>query len=179
MNKFSFFTPLMHKYEYKLIEKYLNKEDVLLEWGTGNSTLYFSNLVKQIISVEHDKDWIDNIQKAIDNYDISNIQLNHVPAHSPDPIPCRYEQFKSYVNFPSENKLNFTKVLIDGRARKYCAKSIYDMIDENVIVFIHDFNREDYQKTLKYYDIIEQLTEGQGIAVLKKKNKIIEDNNYY
>lgn len=179
MNKFSFFTPLMHKHEYQLIEKYINKDDILLEWGTGNSTLYFSSLVKQIISVEHDKDWIDNIQKAIDNYDIPNIQLNYIPAHSPDPIPCRYEQFKSYVNFPVENKLKFTKVLVDGRARKYCAKSIYNMIDENVIVFIHDFNRLDYQMTLKYYDIIEQLTDGQGIVALKKKSKIIEDNNYY
>ena len=75
--------------------------------------------------------------------------------------------------------MKFNKVLIDGRARKYCAKSIYDYIDENVIVFIHDFNRPDYQKTLKYYDIIEQLTEGQGIAALKKKKEIKNDENYY
>lgn len=179
MNRLSFFTPLMHKYEYELIEKYINKDDILFEWGTGNSTLYFSGLVKQIISVEHDKDWINNIQVGINAYDIDNITLNHVAAHSADPIPCRYEQFKDYVNFPVENKLKFTKVLIDGRARKYCAKAIYDMIDENVIVFIHDFNRLDYQMTSKYYDIIEQLTDGQGIAALKKKSKVIEDNNYY
>ena len=43
------------------------------------------------------------------------------------------------------------------------------MIDNDVIVFIHDFNRPDYQKTLDYYDVIEVITEGQGIAALKKK----------
>jgi len=179
MNRLSFFTPLMHKYEYEFIAKYLNKDDIFLEWGSGNSTLYFSELVKQVISIEHDKDWINNIQIAIDNYNIDNIILNHIAAHSPNPIPCRYEQFKDYVEFPKNNNLKFTKVLIDGRARKYCAKAIYDIIDENVIVMIHDFNREDYKKVLKYYDIIEQLIDGQGIVAMKKKNKIIEDNNYY
>jgi hypothetical protein len=179
MNKLSFFTPLMHKYEYEFIEKYLNKDDIFLEWGSGNSTLYFSGLVKKVISIEHDKDWINNIQIAVDNYNIENIELNYIAAHTPDPIPCRYEQFKNYIEFPKNNNLKFTKVLIDGRARKYCAKAIYDMIDENVIVMIHDFNREDYQMTLKYYNVIEQLTDGQGIVALKKKSKVIEDNNYY
>ena len=54
-----------------------------------------------------------------------------------------------------------------------------DIIDENVIVMIHDFNRPDYQMALKYYDVIEQLTEGQGIVALKKKTIINEDKNYY
>jgi hypothetical protein len=69
--------------------------------------------------------------------------------------------------------------LIDGRARKYCAKYLWDIIDENVVVFIHDFNRSDYQMALKYYDMIEVLTEGQGIAALKKKKEVPEEDFYY
>jgi hypothetical protein len=179
MNKYGFFTPLMHKHEYEFIEKYLNKNDILLEWGSGNSTLYFSDLVTKIISIEHDNDWINNIQIGINTYNIPNIELNYIPSHTPDPIPCRYEQFKDYVEFPKNNNVKFTKVFIDGRARKYCAKSIYDMIDENVIVMIHDYNRPDYQLVEKYYDVIEQLTDGQGIVSLKKKINVIKDNNYY
>lgn len=178
-NKFDFFVPLMHEPEYKFIEKFLTEDDIFLEWGAGNSTIYFSGLVKQIISVEHNNDWINNIETAIKSYDIKNIKINYVPANSPTPNPCRYEQFKDYVEFVNNQKLKFSKVLIDGRARKYCAKSIYNLIDENVIVFIHDFNRPDYKKTLKYYDVIEQVTTGEGIAALKKKSKIIEDDNYY
>jgi len=178
-NKFEFFTPLMWEHEYKLIEKYLEPDDILLEWGSGNSTIHNSGLVKKIISIEHDIDWVYHIQKTIDAYEIDNIIIHHVPSHTPDPIPCRYEQFKDYIEYVKIKKFKFNKVLIDGRARKYCAKSIYDMIDEDVIIFIHDFNRFDYQMTLKYYDVIEQLTEGQGIAALKKKKKVIGDNNYY
>ena len=169
----------MFEHEYRFIEKYLNTNDTLLEWGSGNGTIYFSNLVKNIISIEHDKNWVDNIKKTIKAYNIKNIKIHHIAAHSAEPIPCRYEQFKDYIEFPKKNNLKFTKVLIDGRARKYCAKSIYDIIDNKTIVFIHDFNRPDYQKTLKYYNIIDQITDGQGIVALKKKINIIEDNDYY
>ena len=179
MNKFQFFTPLMHKHEYGLIEKYLSSDDVLLEWGSGNSTMYFSGIVKKVISIEHDIDWINKIQTAIDTYDIKNISIHHVPANSPFPNPCRYEQFKDYVEYPINKKFKITRVLIDGRARKYCAKAIYNVINKNTIVFIHDFNRLDYQKVLKYFDIVEQLTEGQGIAALRKKTTVIQDESYY
>ena len=178
-NKLSSFKPLMHEYEYKFIEKYLTDNDILLEWGSGNSTLYFSEIVKEIITIEHDIDWSKKIEKMIELFNINNITQYTIPAHTPNPIPCRYEQFKDYVEFPKKEKLIFNKVLIDGRARKYCAKSIWNIISDDCIIFIHDFNRSDYQMILKYYDIIEQITNGQGIVALKKKKNIITDNNYF
>ena len=179
MNKFSSFRPLMHEHEYKFIEKFLNKNDTLLEFGSGNSTIYFSGIVKKVISIEHDVDWVNSLNKLINAYDIQNIELIYQAAHSPDPKPCRYEQFKDYVHLPATKNLQFSKVLIDGRARKYCAKYLWDIIDENVVVFIHDFNRADYQMALKYYDMIEVLTEGQGIAALKKKKEVPKEDFYY
>lgn len=169
----------MFPHEYRFIEKFLSKDDIFLEWGSGSSTIFFSDMVNKIISIEHDIDWIINIKNIINTYNINNIEIHHINAHSPDPIPCRYEQFKDYIEYPKLNNFKFTKVLIDGRGRKYCAKSIWNYIDEDTIVFIHDFNRPDYQMTLKYYDVIEQLTEGQGIVALKRKKEVIEDGNYY
>lgn len=179
MNKFEFFRPLMHEHEYKFIEKYLNRDDTLLEFGSGNSTIYFSGIVKNVISIEHDVDWVNVLEKIITTYDIQNIELIHQAAHSPHPKPCRYEQFKDYIHLPETKRLEFSKVLIDGRARKYCAKYLWNIIDEDVIVFIHDFNRTDYQMALKYYDAIEIVTEGQGIAALKKKPEVIKEDFYY
>lgn len=180
MNKFESFRPLMYEHEYKFIENYLNPSDTLLEWGSGNSTIYFSGLLKKVVTIEHDIDWLETIKNVINGYGISNIETHYVKANSPNPIPCRYEQFKDYIEYVKKNELKFSKVLIDGRARKYCAKSIYDYIDENVIVFIHDFNRPDYQKTLKYYDIVDIETKGQGIVALKKKKEVTHNpNDYY
>ncbi len=179
MNKFEMFMPLMFPHEYKFIEKFLSKDDVLLEWGSGNGTIYFSGLVNKVVSIEHDEKWVNQIKKVIDAYNIENIEIHNVPAHSPNPIPCRYEQFRDYIEYPKKNNIKFTKILIDGRARKYCAKSIYEKTNKNTVIFIHDFNRSDYKKVLKYYNIIEEVVEGKGIVALKKKNKIKEDDNYY
>jgi hypothetical protein len=176
MNKFKSFTPLMAKDEYQFIEKYLNKDDILLEWGCGNSTIYYSGLVKKLISIEHDIDYFNFIKNAINAYNIDNIEQIHIPAHYPQPNPSRYEQFKDYIEYPSKNNLKFTKVLIDGRGRIYCAFSIVNMLNENVIVMIHDFNREEYQYVLDYYDIVDRITHTrQGIVALKKKTDAIFD----
>lgn len=179
MNEFRLFTPLMHKYEYEFIEKNLLFSDVLLEWGSGSSTLYFAGFVERVISIEHDVDWFNTIRTVIQCYNFKNIDIHHVAAHSPQPHPCRYEQFKDYIHYPSVKTMSFNKVLIDGRARKYCAKFLYDIIDSSVDVFIHDFNRPDYQKVLKYFDCVDRIDDGQGIARLRKKSIVAYDNEYY
>ena len=178
INKYEFFTPLMHKFEYQFIEKYLNSNDILLEWGAGSSTIYFSGLVQKVISIEHDIDYYNIIKKNIDTFNIKNIDLYHVPAITGN---NRKEHLKNYINFPLDNKINFNKVLIDGRGRKYCAESIINHIDDNVIVFLHDFNYNDvegypddnyFDDILANYDIIERVTNGRGIVALKiKSNK--------
>ena len=119
MNRFRHFIPLMHEAEYKFIENTLCSNDVLLKWGSGNSTIYFSGIVKKVISIEHDIDWIKVIKNVIRGYNISNIDIHHIPAHSPDPVPCRYEQFKEYIHYPVKNNFFFTKVLIDGRLKTF------------------------------------------------------------
>jgi len=175
-NKFYFFTPLMHKDEYELIEKYLEPDDILLEWGSGSSTIYFSELVKKVISIEHDEDYYNIYKKNIEAFDVNNVDIHYVPKTSNN--GTRYEQFKDYIEFPIKKKFEFTKVLIDGRGRKNCAEILKNYIDENVIVFIHDFNYNNvegyddpdyFDDILKNYNILERVLTGQGIVALVKK----------
>lgn len=179
-NKFEFFTPLMHKFEYEFIEKYLEPNDILLEWGSGNSTIYFSGLVEKVITIEHDLDYYNQTQNTIEAFNIENVE--NIYVKSKDNVPStkehRYECFEEYINYPKNNNLKFTKVLVDGRGRKYCALSLLDIIDENIIIFIHDFNHNNvegyeddtyFEDILKYYEIDNRITDGQGIVSLKKK----------
>ena len=70
----------------------------------------------------------------------------------------------------------FDAVLIDGRARQHCAKAVYNAIDENAVVFIHDFFPNDpvsgrpyaHKPILEKYKIIDEVKTGQTIAALKK-----------
>jgi len=179
MNKFEFFTPLMHKNEYKFIEKFLTPDDILLEYGSGSGSIYFSGLVKKAIAIEHDIDWYNTIKTSIDTFNVTNLDLYHVPGkHVDDQKLYRHIAFEDYIKFPKTHNLEFTKVLVDGRARKHCAAFISEIIDENVIVFIHDFNHNDvegyvdedyFTDILKHFDIVDFEHSGQGIIALKKK----------
>ncbi len=45
----------MSPLEQQMIEFYLQPGKVMLEWGSGFSTLWFSQFVGQYYSIEHDK----------------------------------------------------------------------------------------------------------------------------
>ena len=180
MNKLEFFTPLMHKEEYKFLESFLTKDDILLEYGSGAGTIYFSGLVSKVYAIEHDIDWYNVVKTVIDNYDIKNIDLHYIKGIEVENQKTqRHIAFEEYIKSPKERNFEFTKVLVDGRARKYCAQFIAENYDnEDLIVFVHDFNfnnvegYEDetyFDDILKHYDIIDRVTTGQGIVALKRK----------
>tara|TARA_R110002153_G_scaffold252980_1_gene410897 strand:+ start:844 stop:1455 length:612 start_codon:yes stop_codon:yes gene_type:complete len=61
------------------IEKYLNETDVMLEYGSGGSTLHFSKYVDKYYSIEHNEEWFRNVNSNIQSN--SNIIYNHVKAN--------------------------------------------------------------------------------------------------
>ena len=58
----------------KLIESYLDKDDIVYEYGSGGSTLWFSPLVKKFYSVEHTPEWYEKLLPHLDNN--TDFQLN-------------------------------------------------------------------------------------------------------
>jgi hypothetical protein len=158
----------MHLTEIALIEKYLSPNDIMLEWGAGGSTLNFSKKVKNYYSIEHNKEWFEKInQKAPENVKIFNI-----PTDQPLTSPTKKEQVSSYVNFIDNIGISiFDKILIDGRGRGWCAEKALDYINENSLVFIHDyFMRPQYHIVENWYEIIDSIRNTpQTLVVLKKK----------
>ena len=54
---------MMTKDEIQFFKSYLDDSKVVLEYGCGGSTLYYSQLVKKYISIENETGWY----KSIDN----------------------------------------------------------------------------------------------------------------
>ena len=82
--------------EIELIEKYITPETVMLEWGSGGSTIHFSKLVKELYSIEHDFQWYNKIKKDKNN----NVNITFVPSNGiyDSTIPTKDEQFEDYIN---------------------------------------------------------------------------------
>ena len=155
--------PFMPPDDIPFIEKHFKENDIVLEWGSGGSTIQFSKLVKKYYSIEHNRAWYEKIIRIKPE----NVSYFFVPQNLARSRPTKKEEFIDYINYVDKlNVKKFDVVFIDGRARAHCAKKALDYIDENSKVIIHDWMREEYKVVLEDYDIVD---ESYQVGVLKKK----------
>ena len=147
--------PWMHPKEIEFVTSQLKISDTMLEWGSGGSTLLFSNYVSKYYSIEHVEDWYKKVMDKLIEYPLLDISYKHIAPNHPKTKPTRYKEFKTYIEYPSTLGQKFDKVFIDGRARAQCAEFIIPYLNEDSIVFMHDyFKRPQYHSIEKYYNVI-------------------------
>ena len=179
--------PWMSKEEMAFIESYINKDSIMLEYGCGGSTLHFPDYVKKYCSIESDGQWYQKVSEQA-REDVAMILIPPKAAEGVIFEAEKQEKFSPDYNWDNLDKSIFYKIfedyieahqafgvqkfdaiLIDGRARQHVAKSIYDFIDENTVVFIHDFfPRKHYHFLLEKYRTIGQVLTGQTMVALQK-----------
>jgi glycosyltransferase involved in cell wall biosynthesis/predicted O-methyltransferase YrrM len=161
--------------EKLLITKHFSSDKVMLEWGSGGSTIEFSPQLKKYYSIEHNKEWYENVKNEISVLGYKNINYNFVPQNLPnnDGRQSEYAQFKDYIDVVDTFDTKFDIVLIDGRARRLCAKKIIPYLNPGAIVIIHDWCvRDVYHCVTDYYDVFEYVNDTpQTIATFKLKEK--------
>lgn len=117
------------------LRNYLKPHMKVFEYGTGGSTIFISKRVKTLISVEHDRNWSESVNGALEQKRILNSKVILQPPEQNNAerkygpksyISITFPEykgmsFKKYVtiidNYPD---LNFDLILIDGRARASC-----------------------------------------------------------
>lgn len=155
----------MQDEEQEFFLKYLNKTQKVLEYGSGESTNQIAERVHSLISIEHQSHWYKKI------YETKKENITLILAEPDAPYieggDCgSYDQFKSYINASLQNA-PYDIILIDGRARVECAKICHKIATKNTKIFIHDFERQEYQcikDILEFVDIV------KGLAVFKIKS---------
>lgn len=164
-------TPLMHSNEIELIERYLDQDTTMLEYGSGASTAYFAEKVKHLTSIEHNQRWVKVVENKIQN--LSNVEYVVIPTTNVKPAPK--DLFAKYIDWPKTQNRKFDVVFIDGRARQWVAESVQNVIDETSIVLVHDWGpivdgsgmkRPRYDRILDFYDVVDQ---AGTLVALKKK----------
>ena len=170
----------MSEKEIQTITQYLNFDNIMLEYGSGGSTLYFSKLVKEYYSIEHNLEWYNKIVNTIDA--LPNTKIFHIErdlhtsgnsriiASSLDTLEqsSRFQDFYKYIHFPAQLNTKFDAVLIDGRARPECGKFIKSYLTPNAYIFVHDYwPRKHYHVLADLYELVDSVKSGQSLAVFR------------
>ena len=144
---------------------FLKPHHHVLEYGSGQSTNQIAKHVKTLISIEHQNRWYQKLNTELEN----NVTLILAKPDLPyeEGKDCgSYEQFKTYINAPI-NYGPYDIVLIDGRARVECANICSKFSNSDTFIFIHDFDRKEYQVI---NEILLKIKQVETMALFKLKS---------
>lgn len=114
----------------------LNKNMVIFEFGSGNSTLFYSERVKKVIAVEHNIEWYEKLKSSLH----SNVEMIHKELDS----------HNNYSNSILGVNEKFDIVFIDGEERNECMKISVEAVKENGVIVLDDSEREEYTEGIEY-----------------------------
>lgn len=143
-----------NKLEEKFFLSHLMPNHHLLEYGSGESTIQISNIVNSMVSIEHQKIWYNNIKSQITNNNCKIILKEPDLSYTEGKECGSYDQFFSYIN-EAQNYGPYDIILIDGRARVSCAKLCPKISHTETLIFVHDWDRQEYQEISQYLNFIE------------------------
>ncbi|MFO7657509.1 MAG: hypothetical protein R6W78_10610 [Bacteroidales bacterium] len=116
------------------LKDYLNEKMTVFEFGSGYSTLFFSNRVKKVFCVEHDLDWVTKLKlDKKDNIIVFNKKLD-----------IEYEETLLTI----DEKLDL--IVIDGRRRVNCIKIAANKIQGDGLIVLDDSDRIEYQDGINH-----------------------------
>lgn len=114
----------------------LNNNMLLFEYGSGNSTIYYSQRVKKVVAVEHNKVWFDKIKNRLNkNAEIMFKEIN---------------EDGDYCRTIKTTNVKFNIVIIDAEDRVNCIKHCQDNLTEDGVIILDDSDREEYSGGIKF-----------------------------
>lgn len=117
------------------LDNYLKKNHKGLEFGSGKSTIWFSNKTEHITSIESSKLWFEKIKNIYTKKNITNINLIYINSEDEKV----FEKYNKVLN--SFNNYELDYVIIDGRHRDYATYNSLNKIKKNGIIVIDNINR--------------------------------------
>ncbi|NJM94631.1 MAG: FkbM family methyltransferase [Cytophagales bacterium] len=114
------------------IEDRLRSHMRLMEFGSGNSTLYYSKRVAQVTAVEHDGAWCKRLKDKI----LPNVQLLH----------CELVYGGDYARMAKRTGGNYDIIIVDGRDRVNCVSESIEALNESGVVVLDDSERREYEE---------------------------------
>jgi hypothetical protein len=150
------------------IEERIHNQMNVFEYGCGNSTLWWSQRVRKLVSCEHDCQWFEKIKKQLPR----NVELYHVD------LECG-----KYAKKIAEYWKEFDIIVIDGRDRVNCAKNSLRALKEDGVIIWDNSDRDCYKEGCCYleednkYKRIDFKSIGAVVPILSSTSIFYKDNN--
>lgn len=125
------FFPWYNKPLISFLEDFLHSEMKVFEYGAGNSTLYYSQKIAKVFSIETRKEWIDFV---LTNKTKENIEIK---------LCNNLEFFSNEIENFSEKK--FDVIVVDSRDRAKCLSISTSFLQNNGIIILDNSERKNLE----------------------------------
>lgn len=115
----------------------LNKTLSVFEYGSGNSTIWFSRLTKNVTSVEHNERWHMHMTEKLQKISNVNYFLKDLPSG-------RYQ--KEILNYNQA----FNIIVLDGRERVECSFNVLQALTADGVIIWDNSDRTKYAKGYEF-----------------------------
>jgi hypothetical protein len=117
------------------LEPRLTKDMDVFEYGCGNSTIWYAQKVRSVISVENDQEWHANVSRIL-------------PGNAQ--VIMRNLEGQQYASEVVRSGRSFDVAVIDGRDRVECTRfAIRSLKEEGVVVFDNS-ERPEYSEAFSF-----------------------------
>jgi len=116
------------------LEQRLSKDLSLFEYGSGNSTLFFANLVSNVVSVECSRQWYEYVVKTIPE----NVKL----------ILCDPYDSETYSKIIQKQESKFDIVVVDAEDRVNCLINAQQSLTEKGVMILDDSKGEGWNSVI-------------------------------
>ena len=112
----------------EFLEQQLPSGVRVLEWGSGQSTIWWSGRASEVIAIEHDAGWVGVVAPSVG----PNVRVLFADVRSAE-----------YLTKPLEFGA-FDVVVVDGRRRSECVGAAEGLVNESGIIIVDDAARPEY-----------------------------------
>lgn len=121
----------------EFLKERLTKEMTVFEYGSGSSTLFFAERVKEIISVETNKEWFNKIINKLP----SNARLIFYDQNN---FKCSYPEIIKTTNS------KFDIIIIDAIEREESISVSIELLREKGVIILDNSERDEYKSIIKF-----------------------------
>jgi len=129
--------PWLTRSANNILDSYLTKSDVGLEFGSGRSTVWFAKHIAHLTSVEHDESWGVIVRQLLQKTKCTNVEYHLLSTEAKDNEETN-SPYVSVIDTFDDVSLDFC--LVDGLQREFCALRVLEKIRPGGLLVIDNVN---------------------------------------